>query len=208
MYAVALLLLAAAFLLSQKREFLEVKETSAPPATGVPSEPPVQASSVTSIDNLEAEYDRLRTEYEQLMARALGATRKEEVDPLVRQLLELNTQLQTTLDTLIQQLATQEAAGKSEFTARRDEFTARLARIRQDYSGLLSGADKLTTLRRIREHQQEQADKGLQGYLIAFAVAVALLFVVIVFKMVQSKNDLNPTYPIASNPMTSPPLST
>lgn len=185
-----------------------VLSTLAPSVTSAaPMETTPAGADVTSIASLEQQYELLRIEYKSLIDGALSAKTKETLDPLVQKILALNTQLTDVLDKLVARLAIEESKGSDEFTTKRNQFASRLATIKQDYTGLLSGTDQMITLRRIREYEEEKATTGLKYYLIAFGVAVSLLIVVIVLKMFQPSKNRYATNPMETSPTTSPPFN-
>lgn len=177
-------------------------------STGVsPSQPQVQGSDITSIVSLEEQYQKLKSDYEAVVNKALITTGKNELMPLVDRILELNSQMTTVLEQLVSKLALAEANGNTNFSAKRNDFALRLSQIKKDYGDLKSDTDKLTTLRRIREYEEQKATSGLKGYLLAFAVAVSLLILVIFMKMFQPKNVLYATNPTTPSPAISPTLN-
>lgn len=184
--------------------YFETQEASVAPLRPSPTESAPAGMDVISIQSLEQEYQRLQSEYRSLITQALSAKTKETIDPLIQNILDLNARMTEVLDKLVARLAAEEAKGSNEFTVKRNEFALQLSRIKKDYSGLLSTTDQMTTLRRIREHEEEKATTGLKYYLIAFGVAVSLLIVVIFFKMFQPKKDVYATNPMESSPMTTP----
>jgi hypothetical protein len=173
---------------------------------------PVQATSqgsdVTSIATLEANYAALRDEYRLNVNQALQSRTAAELNPILQTIVSLNAQIQEVLNQLVTKLASEETKGNSDFTAKRNELTERLAQIKKDYAGLVSATDRMTTLKRIREFEEKKATSGLKYYLIFFGVAVSLLIVIIFMKMFQSPPKLLATNPIASTPTISPALST
>lgn len=179
-------------------------------STGVA--PPIQTTpqgmDVTTIASLEAEYGRLRDQYQTKVDEALQSRTAAELNPLMDEITELSSQISATLDKLISKLAAEEAKGNANFATKRTELTERLAQIKKDYAGLVSATDRMTTLKRIRDFEEKKANSGLKYYLIFFGVAVSLLIVIIFRKMFQSSPNPLATNPIASTPTISPALST
>ena len=198
-----LLIVAVVFLLTRKREFLDpvAQSPTVPAAAPAPRPAEPAGTSVVSIMSLESEYTTLRDQYKAKVDQALAAKTAAEVNPLIEELVALNTRVTEALNKLIARMAQEEARGSTDFTAKRKELTRRLDEIQRQYKGLTSDTDRLRALRKIREYEETKTDDTVQGYMIAFSVFAALLIGAILFKRSSSQGEtLQAITPMASTP--------
>jgi len=144
---------------------------------------------------------QLKTLFEEY--NALVTTALQNSDPsMVDQITAKNQEIAAHMDELIRH-TTMSGTTNPEVLAARDELVQKLTRIQRDYNGLIQNTDKLETLRRIRDFNQETAQGFLPVYLIAFLVLSIFLVIMIVMTKYQNI-DTTPMMP--SNPSTMPPF--
>jgi hypothetical protein len=145
------------------------------------------------MDDLRTQYKNQLNSYEKLLNESLDADDVTQI-PKLR---TLNMKLAYTIDELETKLTFLKKDTPS-IKAERDELIQTLARIQQDYSGLIVATDSLETLRRIRQQVKFDADRQLRMYLLFFFL-LALCIVFYLMFMTQRKDT---TAAIARTPPT------
>lgn len=145
------------------------------------------------MDDLRTQYKNQLNSYEKLLNESL------DVDDVTQipKLRTLNINIAKTIDELETKL-TFLKENTPNIKKERDELIQTLARIQQDYSGLIVATDSLETLRRIRQQVKFDADRQLRMYLLFFFL-LALCIVFYLMFMTQRKDR---TAAIASTPPT------
>ena len=119
--------------------------------------------------DLEAEYQRRKTIYDNLVASALATNDASKVDAIAAAKQAMN-------ETLSKMLALSARSGTSD---QQDELIRRIMEIQRDYNGLLVATDKLETLRKIRQFQESRTGADLKIYGLGFLIAGLALVVMI-----------------------------
>ena len=145
------------------------------------------------MDDLRTQYKGQLDSYEKLLNESLDADDVTQIPKLKT----LNMKLEYTIDELETKLTFMKR-NTPNIKAERDELIQTLARIQQDYSGLIVATDSLETLRRIRQQVKFDADRQLRMYLLFFFL-LALCIVFYLMFMTQRKDT---TAAIASTPPT------
>jgi len=145
------------------------------------------------MDDLRTQYKGQLDSYEKLLNESLDADDVTQI-PKLR---TLNVKLAFTIDELETKL-TFLKENTPNIKQERDELIQTLARIQQDYSGLIVATDSLETLRRIRQQVKFDADRQLRMYLLFFFL-LALCIVFYLMFMTQRKDT---TAAIARTPPT------
>jgi chromosome condensin MukBEF ATPase and DNA-binding subunit MukB len=145
------------------------------------------------MDDLRTQYKGQLDSYEKLLNESLDADDVTQI-PKLR---TLNVKLAFTIDELETKL-TFLKENTPNIKQERDELIQTLARIQQDYSGLIVATDSLETLRRIRQQVKFDADRQLRMYLLFFF----LLSPCIVFYLMFMTQRKDTTAAIASTPPT------
>jgi len=117
--------------------------------------------------DLESEYQRRKTIYDNLVASALATNDVSKLDAIARA-------KQGMSDTLSKMLALSAGSGTS---AQQEELIRRVMEIQRDYNGLLVSTDKLETLRKIRQFQESRTGTDLKIYGLGFLIAGLALIV-------------------------------
>ncbi len=131
------------------------------------------------MDELNKRYARLVSQYDQHIDDAL--TSPSNINQKFDKIAEINTQISATLDEMIR-IVTLSKQSTSQLVLYRDELLKKLAKIQGEYDSLTSSRDKLETLRRIREFQDESWRRSLYLYLIAFLALALFVGIVLLWK--------------------------
>lgn len=143
------------------------------------------------MDELNKKYTSLTSQYDKLVQETLAEPSK--LDQNVEQVIQINTQISSTLDEMIG-ILTLAKSSNSDMLLYRDELLAKLDKIQKEYNGLINNSDKLETLRRIRAFQDESWKGTLHMYLFAFIAVTILVGLVLMFKKSQNA-DMTATTP-------------
>lgn len=150
--------------------------------------------------NDEQELKALYDQYNTLVNTAIA--HPDQISTYEPQIKTLNQKIAAKLDTILH--STTPMSSNPDIDAARAELAQKLARIQQDYNGLIQNTDKLETLRRIRDFKKEDSQVELKLYLFAFMVLALLVLVTFMFKKSQN-SDMTATMP--SNPAAMAPLT-
>jgi hypothetical protein len=137
------------------------------------SRKPTPAADPTTGGNmtdLEAEYQRRKIVYDNLVADALAKNDASKVDAIAAAKQAMN-------ETLNKMLALSAKTGTAD---QQEELVRRIMEIQRDYNGLLVATDKLETLRRIHQFMDERGGSELKLYGIAFFLATMGLFIMVI----------------------------
>ena len=148
------------------------------------------------MDQLKTRYTTLTNQYNKLVEEAL--VNPEKLNENVAKLIDINTQISSTLDEMIRMLTLAKSSG-SQMTLYRDELIQKLEKIQSDYNGLVRDSDKLTTLRRIRAFEDESWKRTLRLYLLIFLAVVVFVGIILFFK--RQKTDITPAMPTSAAAM-------
>lgn len=144
------------------------------------------------IEELNAQYATLKTQYDALAAQTVADPSKLQTN--LPQLQTLNTRMATILDQMLTEM--QYAGQDANSEAYRDQLVEQLTQIQSDYNGLKTNTDALQTLKRIRSFQDTSWQPTLNFYVALFVLVAIALVLVVVFRG-QIKE-------IATAPITSP----
>lgn len=151
------------------------------------------------IEDLSAQYTKLQTDYQALIAQALVDSTK--LPTLLPQIQSVNQQMAGVLDKMLVEL--QYARDGPNSDAYRDQLAETLTRIQRDYNGLKSNTDALQTLKRIRSFQDTSWQSSLTLYIALFLVFAVTLVLVMVFRRHTKESTTAPsTSPAAIPPLT------
>jgi len=131
------------------------------------------------MDELRRRYASLMQQYETIATDAL--TNPDKLNENVARLININTQISSTLDEMIS-ILTLAKSDSAQMVTYRDELIQKLEKIQRDYNGLVKDSDKLETLRRIRAFEDESWKRTLRMYLIAFLAIISLVGILVMFK--------------------------
>lgn len=151
------------------------------------------------LDELNAEYTKLETDYQALVTQALADSSK--LPTILPQIQSINQQMAGVLDKMLTEL--QYARDGPNSDAYRTQLVETLARIQSDYNGLKTNTDALQTLKRIRSFQDTSWQSSLTIYIGLFLLFAVVLVAVMVFRHQTSESTIAPsTSPIAMPPLT------
>jgi hypothetical protein len=150
------------------------------------------------MDELRRRYASLTQQYETIATDAL--TNPDKLNENVARLININTQISSTLDEMIS-ILTLAKSGSAQMVTYRDELIQKLEKIQRDYNGLVKDSDKLETLRRIRAFEDESWKRTLRMYLIAFLAIISLVGILVMFKKGTQKALTTTATPISAAAM-------
>jgi hypothetical protein len=150
------------------------------------------------MDELRRRYASLMQQYEAIATDAL--TNPDKLNENVARLININTQISSTLDEMIS-ILTLAKSGSAQMVTYRDELIQKLEKIQRDYNGLVKDSDKLETLRRIRAFEDESWKRTLRMYLIAFLAIISLVGILVMFKKGTQKALTTTATPISAAAM-------
>ena len=140
----------------------------APPEVNLEATSP-DPTSAGNMSDLEAEYQRRKTIYDNLVASALATNDASKVDAIAAAKQAMN-------ETLSKMLALSAGSGTP---AQQEELIRRVMEIQRDYNGLLVSTDKLETLRKIHQFQDSRTGTDLKIYGLGFLIAGLALIVLV-----------------------------
>lgn len=117
--------------------------------------------------DLEAEYQKRKIIYDNLVADALAKNDTSKVDAIARAKVAMNESLNKML----------ELSAKSGTESQQQELIHRIMEIQRDYNGLLTGTDKLQTLRLLHQSLDVRDSAGLKVLGVVFLLATLALLV-------------------------------
>lgn len=121
------------------------------------------------MDELEAKFQQQQAHYDKLVADALKKNDQSALPAIAAAKQEMR-------DTLSEML---EISAKTSHEEQQQELIRRIMEIQRDYNGLLTGTDKMETLRRIHQTTSENHNSELglygTGFFIASLALVALV---------------------------------
>jgi hypothetical protein len=120
-----------------------------------------------NMSDLEAEYQKRKLIYDNLVADALAKNDTSNVDAIARAKVAMNESLNKML----------ELSAKSGTEAEKDELIHRIMEIQRDYNGLLVSTDKLQTLRLLHQSLDVRDSAGLKVLGVVFLIATLALLV-------------------------------
>ena len=120
--------------------------------------------------DLEREFQRRKTVYDNLVANALETNDTTKIDAIA-------SAKKAMADTLSKMVALSAKTGSED---QQEELIRRVMEIQRDYNGLLVATDKLETLRRIHQFMDERQGSELKLYGLAFLLATIGLFVMVI----------------------------
>lgn len=117
--------------------------------------------------DLEAEYQKRKIVYDNLVTDALANNDKSKIDAIANAKVAMNNSLSKML----------EVSAKSGTESQQEELIHRIMEIQRDYNGLLTGTDKLQTLRLLHQSLDVRDSFGLKllgGAFLITALAVMI----------------------------------
>lgn len=117
--------------------------------------------------DLEAEYQKRKTVYDNLVQDALANNDQSKIDAIAAAQIAMSESLSKML----------EVSAKSGTESQQEELTRRIMEIQRDYNGLLVGTDKLQTLRLLRQSLDVRDSAGLKVLGVVFLLATLALLV-------------------------------
>lgn len=151
------------------------------------------------LDELNAQYAKLQTDYQALVAQALADSSK--LPTILPQIQSINQQMAGVLDKMLKEL--QYARDGPNSDAYRTQLVETLGRIQSDYNGLKTNTDALQTLKRIRSFQDTSWQSSLNLYVGLFLLFAIVLVAIMLFRHQKSESTTAPsTSPIAMPPLT------
>lgn len=168
-------------------------------STGRPTNTGNQAQAPTTFNQLKSQFDTKYTEY-LAMARTVTIAANP-TDQQITQLRNLNREVYSLLERLLQASATSQTA---EMKRVNQNLAETLHRIERQYNDLAAKSDKAETLRRIREFEELKADSSVNIYMVLLLIFAVALLIVMVFSSYLT-STANAT--AATSPTTIPPLT-
>lgn len=129
------------------------------------------------MDDLEQKYTEQHGLYEEAVAAAIANPQTADMNKIMAMNASLSKILHDMIETLTN--AKSESGG---LVVYRDELIARLRKIQEEYSGMAANADKLETLRRIREAEETRANGSFGLYFLGLISAMIVLIIMIIWK--------------------------
>jgi hypothetical protein len=121
------------------------------------------------MDELEAKFQQQQAQYDKLVADALKRN-----DPsALPAIAAAKQEMRNTLSEML------ELSAKTSHEEQQQELIRRIMEIQRDYNGLLTGTDKLETLRRIHQTTSEKHNSQVGLYATGFLLASLTLVVLV-----------------------------
>lgn len=150
------------------------------------------------MDILERRYEQQRAQYDRELAELETAPNLRQK---VERLRQLNRELTSTLDQLIQRVA-QMRDRTGNINVYRDELITKLTKIQKQYDELSADRDAAETIRRIRAFEDTEWKRTSIIYMISFLILAIIVFLVLLFFQKKEKATIMPTTATTMTPLT------
>jgi len=129
--------------------------------------PATDPTATGNMADLEAEYQKRKTVYDNLVQNALANNDQSKIDAIAAAQVAMSDSLNKML----------EVSAKSGTEPQQQELIHRIMEIQRDYNGLLTGTDKLQTLRLLHQSLDVRDSAGLKVLGGVFLLATLALLV-------------------------------